>query len=75
MTKTIFLAIITICSLFVAFYIGLNIGLMYGSKCMLDSINAALRKKGYTKLQRADFFKSMHDVVTAEDKEDASNAK
>lgn len=75
MTKTIFLAIITICSLFVAFYIGLNIGLMYGSKCMLDSINAALRKKGYTKLQRADFFKSIQDAMTAEDKEDAPSSE
>jgi hypothetical protein len=75
MTKTIFLAVITICVVFGAFYLGLNIGLMYGSKGTFHHFNEAMRKMGYTKRQRADFFKSIHDAITAEDKEDASNAK
>ena len=75
MTKTIFLAIITICSLFVAFYIGLNIGLIQGTKSTFHNFNVAMGKMGYTRRQRADFFKAMHDVVTAEEKEDPSNAK
>ena len=73
MTKTIFLAVITICLFFGAFYIGLNIGLTKGIKSTFHNFNVAMGKMGYTRRQRADFFKAMHAVVTAEDKDDAPN--
>ena len=70
MTKTIILAVITICLLFGAFYLGLNIGLIQGTKSTFHNFNVAMGKMGYTRRQRADFFKAMHDAITAEDKED-----
>ena len=73
MTKTIVLAVITICLLFGAFSIGLNIGLIQGTKSTFQNFNVAMGKMGYTRRQRADFFKAMHDAITDEDKEGVSN--